>query len=286
MKSVIICFSQTGNTRTIADKIQEGIRTGGHECDIISMKHAKDADLSIYDLTGIGAPTFFYREPLNVNHYIKGMEPGDSRHCFMFCTHGSIIGNTFHYMHKGLSNRGYQVIDAFDTYADSSLQFYPDVMHTTGHPDAAELSEAVEFGKNIFSKSLAVRSGELKTLPEFPLVEDTWWAAAAKVLTLENLKRSFPVFTIDTEKCTQCLECEENCPVDAITIDADPPEIQKDGCIYCLYCEKQCPEGAIIADWTQTTRMIRPNLIKYVQVLKEAQHRGEFRPYVDYEKII
>ncbi len=286
MKALIVCFSQTGNTRKIAENIQSGIRRSGHDCDIVSIKHVKNEDLYPYDLIGIGTPTFYYREPLNVKRFIDGLDKTDGKHCFLFCTHGSIIGNTFFYMQEGLNEKGYKVIDAWDTYADSSLPFYPEVMHTAGHPDSLELSCAEEFGADIFNKSLAIKNGDTETMPVFSLVEDTWWAQDAQMLIPEYLKQFFPKFEIQTEKCTQCMQCQENCPVDAVDLDAQPPEIQKDGCIYCLYCEKQCPEGAIEADWRIVTRMVRPNLEKYVEVLKVARQKGIFRPYVDFENIV
>jgi len=286
MDVLIICFSQTANTRKIADKIQDGIVDGGNTCKIVEMKHANLNDMHHYDLIGIGTPTFFYREPVNVKAFIQRMDNVGGRHCFMFCTHGSIIGNTFYYMQKGLKEKGYVVIDAFDSYADASLQFYPEIWHTAGHPDEIDLKEAEHFGSDICNVSHRIQNRRSDLIPEFVLVEDTWWARDSKKRTLESLRQAFPEFVINPDKCTECRLCQENCPVDAIDILADPPEIQKEGCIFCLYCEKACPEGAIEADWAFIKKMTRGNLKKYVSVLKEAEKDGKFRPYVDYEKII
>lgn len=286
MNVCIICFSQTGNTWKIAEQIQKGILNEGHECRIVSMKNTDPKDLDRYDLIGIGTPTFYYREPRNVSDFIESMDHGKNRRCFLFCTHGSIIGNTFYYMQDALVRKGYQVIDVFDVYADSSLQFYPKVMHTKGHPDSGELSEAEQFGKNICDKSLGAIKGTVKPVPLFARVGDTWWAKDSEVLLPDALRRFFPQFAIDENRCTRCGVCMENCPVDAIDLDAKPPAIQKQGCIFCLYCEKVCPEDAIVADWNDVARVIRGNLKKYVEVLKEAQQQGKFIPHVDYEMIV
>ncbi len=285
MDVLIICFSQTGNTETIANKIRKGILDGGNNCTVNFMKNASGNDIHHYDLVGIGTPTFFYREPLNVNTFIKNMDKGEGKHCFVFCTHGSIMGNTFYYMQNELKKKGYIVIGAFDSYADSSLQFYPKVMHTAQHPDEIELNEAEKFGKDICDISVSIQNGESGLIPDFELIENTWWAEASKMLTPENLQQVFPRFTINPDKCTRCLVCQDNCPVDAIDMEVEPPEIQKEGCIFCLFCEKMCCEGAIEADWTLAKKMTRDNLSKYVSVLKEAEKQGKFRPYVDYEKI-
>lgn len=283
---LIIFFSQTGGTEIIAKKIKQGILNSGNTCEIIKMKGANSKDLSKYDLIGIGAPTFYYREPVNVRNFIKAIDKIDGKHSFLFCTHGSIIGNTFYYMSEELTKKGYMVIGSFDSYSDSWLQYYPKVMHTANHPDDIEIEEAIKFGENICDISNQVQNRESTLIPKFKLIEDIWWANDSKAITLESLKRLYPEFKVDTDKCTKCLTCQENCPVDAINIEADPPEVQNKGCIYCLYCEKSCPEGAIEADWELTKKLTQGNLKKYVKALKESELQGKFRPYVDYESII
>jgi len=286
MNILLIFFSQTGGTERIAYKIQEGILNSDNNCDIIEMKKAENSYLNNYDLIGIGTPTFYYREPINVKNFIQKMKKVGGKHCFIFCTHGSVIGNTFYYMEEELSKNGYLVIDNLDSYSASSIQFYPEIMHTIKHPDEIELEEALNFGKNICDVSLRVKNGETDLIPKFNLIEDTWWAKQSKSLTLDVLRRIFPKFEINTDTCTKCLTCQENCPTDAIDIETEPPEIQKESCIFCGYCEKTCPEGAIETDWKLMRAGSKGNLKMYMQELKKAEEQGKFRPYVDYEKII
>lgn len=286
MRVLVLCFSQTGNTEKIANRIRKGIVDSGNSCDISFLKNTDQKMVKDYDLIGIGTPTFFYREPVNVRRFIQSMEVVKGRHCFLFCTHGSIIGNTFYFMQESLSEKGYVIIDTFDTYADSSIQFYPQPMHTAGHPDEIELAESVKFGEGICSLSRKINDKSAEPIPKFEVVEDTWWARASQTLEPEYLRDFFPKFTINPNKCTACSLCQENCPVDAVDIDANPPEIQNEGCIFCLYCEKSCPEGAIQVDWENIKKVTRVNLAKYVEELKAAEKKGLFRPHVDYTKII
>lgn len=286
MKVLIVCFSQTGNTQKLADKICEGIVDAGNTCTIAGMKHADIGQIPKYDLFGVGTPTFFYREPLNVRAFIQKLPDAGGQPCFLFCSHGSIMGNTLYYMRETLTEKGYTVIGVFDSYADASLQFFPKIWHTEGHPDDIELEEAFEFGKSICETAAKVQNGAHDLIPKVELIEDTWWSETSKQITPASLRKRFPRFSIDLDKCTQCLKCQEDCPVEAIDIQADPPEIQKKGCIFCLYCQKACPEGAIEADWSALTEMTRGNLAKYVEVLKAAEKAGRFRPYVDYQKIV
>ena len=285
MDALIIYFSQTGGTEEVAKIIHSGIMSSGNNCELVRMKDKKARNLKSFDLIGIGCPTFFYRECRNISQFINEMNENGGKHCFIFCTHGSQIGNTFYYMSEGLKKKGYVVIGSYDSYADSSIQFYPKIMHTAHHPDNTELEEAKKFGVNICNLSLRIQKGGPDLLPQFELVEDTWWAKDSNLLTPEILRKISPKFTINVEKCTQCLTCQDNCPGNAINVEKDPPEIQNDGCISCWYCEKGCPEDAIEADWTGMREAARPNLKKYIEILKEAEREGKFRPHVDYEKI-
>ncbi|MFX1450920.1 MAG: EFR1 family ferrodoxin [Promethearchaeota archaeon] len=286
MKVVMIYFSQTGGTEKITKRIQEGILESGNECEIIPMNDARNKKLNSFDIIGIGCPTFYYREPRNVKTFIQNLEKSDGTHSFIYCTHGSIIGNTFYFMAEELNKKGYLVINSFDSYSDSSIQFYPQPMHTARHPDEIELKEANEFGQKICALSLRILEGEKELIPKFELIENTWWARDSKIATPEALRQITPKFEINIDKCTKCLTCQDNCPVEAIDIEVDPPEIQKDGCIFCWYCEKLCPEKAIEANWSLPRKIFKGNLKKYMKELKKAEEQGKFRPYVDYEKII
>ena len=287
LQVLIIYFSQTGNTKKIAETIKKGIFKSGNTCKTEKIKEVDIDKLENYDLIGIGTPTFFYREPTNVKNLIRDIKEIKGKHCFLFCTHGSLIGNTFYYMNEELTKKGFTIIGTFDCYGYSSLQFYPEPMHTEGHPDEIELKEAEEFGENICETSIKIQKGETSLIPKFELISKTWWARQSKQLTLEVLRKMSPKFKINMDKCMieKCLTCQENCPTNAINVEVDPPEIQKEECIFCWYCEKACPVGAIEANWSLMRKGSKANLVGYIEALKEAESQGKFRPYVDYENI-
>jgi MinD superfamily P-loop ATPase len=105
----------------------------------------------------------------------------------------------------------------------------------------------------------------------------------AEALKLENLARLMPTLRIDTETCTQCRTCEENCPVDGIDATADPPAIQNP-CIYCWRCVMVCPEVAIDAvdgDWGDLQKNMPMSYNVYRERLDEAAARGRFNWRMD-----
>ena len=71
MKSIIIYFSQTGNTRKIARSIHSGMKELVEQCDIARIQDVKREDLTRYDLIGLGGPVWHRREPVNVLNFIE-----------------------------------------------------------------------------------------------------------------------------------------------------------------------------------------------------------------------
>jgi len=156
LKILMICFSQTGNTRKIADCIQQGIVEQTNHCHICDLETARQKDLSIYDLVGLGCPVFYYQEPYNVRDFLAELPLLPGKLWFLFCSHGSIIGNTFHSMTSEFKRKEVTVIGYHDTYADAWLPFYPHPTYTSGHPDEHELKAARIFGSEIVKKLMSV----------------------------------------------------------------------------------------------------------------------------------
>jgi MinD superfamily P-loop ATPase len=48
-----------------------------------------------------------------------------------------------------------------------------------------------------------------------------------------------------TERCTNCGECLAGCPMEAIFLQGDRPQIDPDLCTDCGTCSDICPERAI-----------------------------------------
>jgi len=284
MKTLMICFSQTGNTWKIAECIYEGIVDKGGSCELKTLNEVDPASLSGYDLIGLGAPVFWYKEPLNVQDFIKTLPEQGGRHWFAFCTHANVIGNFFPSVAEKLNSKGAKVIGYHHSYADLTVPFYPYPSYTTGHPDEIDFEEAKAFGRNIVicSKQVARDGDEL--IPEPGPVSSEEWIEESKTMTRKKISQIIPKFTINTETCIQCRLCEENCPVGGIDIDARPPRIQ-DPCIYCWRCVSICPTLSVEADWEPLVKMAPANYARYKKELNKVAARGEFRWLIDPDSI-
>jgi NAD-dependent dihydropyrimidine dehydrogenase PreA subunit len=53
-------------------------------------------------------------------------------------------------------------------------------------------------------------------------------------------------YRVIQEKCTRCGKCLEECPMEAISVDAaERYAIDPDACTDCGSCSDVCPDGAI-----------------------------------------
>ena len=283
MKTLIIYFSQTGNTRRVAEEIRQGILTGAEDCQLVALGEVDPSSLGSYDLVGLGCPVFYYQEPLHVREFIAQLPMLPDRQWFVYCTHGAIMGVTLHSMADGLKRKGIRVIGFHDTYAGATLPFYPYPMLTAGHPDETDLEEARIFGKLVGERGRHLVADDSVSFETPPTVPQEW-SDNAERFTPDFLKKIFPALSINSALCSRCYECQAACPVSGIDIDADPPQIQNP-CIYCWNCANICPEAAIEADWSSQVKLAPKLLDRYRYWLNAAATQGKFRWRIDPEEI-
>ena len=293
MKSIIIYFSQTGNTEKVAFAIQAGIKHVAGNCDIAKIKDINPHHLYEYDLIGLGCPIFDYEEPLNVKKFINDLRFVGGKHAFVFSTHGCLPEYFFASIVPRLKKRGLIVIGMRDWYSKVYLSPMPDPYPTEGHPDRIDLMEAETFGREMADHSLRISLGEkslipaspkapLEPPPSPPIEEDDPMSG--------DLQRGYAsTLKFYREKCSypQCRLCMDNCPMDGIDLTIDPPVIAKP-CIRCTYCAKLCPTGALDdSEWVNHLVSMGHDLIKsdLLPLLDKAEREGRFRRLLPANKI-
>jgi flavodoxin/NAD-dependent dihydropyrimidine dehydrogenase PreA subunit len=305
MKSIVIYFSQTGNTREIARAIQKGISASSGQCDIARLQDVDESDLAGYDLIGLGGPVWHRREPANIMNFIEyTMNSLEGRHAFAFCTHGLLPGRFIARVVVMMKQKGLVVIGWNDWYGSVTMPEKPKPYFTDGHPDEIDIKQAEEFGREMAERSQRIGAGEKELVPQLPTGHDyddiymgrgqSWQLKKekqtpkqgdAELLELTGL-RDFP-FNFNREKCLypKCTLCIDNCPTNSINMLVDPPIIRK-RCDRCWYCEQVCPSGAIEVDWESVVRVIDNNLYdNFSELSNEAEAKGFFRRLVPLEDV-
>ena len=62
--------------------------------------------------------------------------------------------------------------------------------------------------------------------------------------------------SINPDRCKNCKDCVNSCPVEALTAGVDIPEFDYPECINCLCCIEMCPEKAIYQDKSLLAKLI------------------------------
>ena len=160
MKSIVIYFSQTGNTEKVAKAIQTGIKQIAGYCDIAKIKDINPKELFEYDLIGLGSAVFGGQLGsmavfLNKLRFVGG------KHAFLFCTHGSVEhgGDFFPSAYRRAEKSGLVIIGTGDWYGDCYLLHMPQPYPTAGHPDEIDLKEAENFGREMVKRSWRISAG-------------------------------------------------------------------------------------------------------------------------------
>jgi flavodoxin/ferredoxin len=255
MNSIIIYYSQSGNTRKIAKAIQKGAAQQAGQCDITQIKDMEPSDVNQYDLIGLGSPVWNGGFTPNVRTFVENIPQQDGRHIFSFNTHGVMPELYFPSVVRKLKAKGFTVIGMRDWYGSVHFQIAPKPYFTDGHPDEIDLREAEEFGREMVERSQRIHEGETNLIPPLPKLELT-----PQLLVLLEFYQSghnpHGRLKYDREKCTypKCRLCEDHCLMGYIDLSADPPRYGSEGdeCdmwMGCTFCELICPTGAIHCDW-------------------------------------
>ncbi|MFC1942361.1 EFR1 family ferrodoxin [Chloroflexota bacterium] len=297
VKGIVVYFSQTGNTKSIAEAVHKGMSQMMAQCDIARLKDVGTKELAGYELIGIGSPIWVYREPTIVGNFIESMIPADveGKQVFTFCTHGTCLGNYFARVVPSLNQRGLTVIGWKDWYCSVSLPYMPKPYYTDGHPDDVDLKEAEDFGREMVERSRKVAAGETNLIPALPRgkeYDDLYFAFPGgahsyfpKDIEGEFTKvRSFQ-FVINMGKCTRCGICEDNCPTNSIDFSETTP-VFRPNCDRCWFCEQICPEGAIEVDWEPHNRILSKVADTTIAPpADKAEAQGRFRRLIPIEEV-
>ena len=275
MKTLVIYFSLTGNTRKVARAIHEGINQRTGRCDITTFKKTDVSRLAEYDVLVLGSPVWGGVPP-NVVQFIDTMPHLGGKHCAVFCTHGASPERFFPLIFSCLEKKGVSLIAYKDWYGSVYRPAAPTPYLTDGHPDEIDLEEAEEFGREITELSVKIREGKIKSEKSMP---------KAELGPRESLNR--PVPRLNAEKCSypSCRLCMDKCPLKSIDLSVSPPVFAKP-CSFCYFCEMICPEGAVEADYSGYADVFRQHAReKFEKVLEKAEKQGTFRRLVPLSEV-
>lgn len=155
MNILVAYYSETGNTRKVAEAIFAGIRHIKKK--LLPIEQAED--LGSYDLIFCGFPVQHHSVPAKMVHFLQNIPSG--KKLAIFATHGSLRGGekavSAFYAALSLA-KGQTILGTFGCRGQVKFQLLDEWMEkpherawameaqsANGHPDAAELEDARSF---------------------------------------------------------------------------------------------------------------------------------------------
>jgi flavodoxin len=161
MKSLVVYYSETGNTKKVAEAIYEGIQQEREILDLGSVK-----DLKGYDLIFFGFPVISGKMAKKAAEFLETNSQG--RRIALFCTQGAAKDSKFalgalEHAKKicsgatvsGTFNCRGEVVHKILEAVSQKPEFHSWVesaKDSTGHPDQSDLEQATEFAKEVVLK--------------------------------------------------------------------------------------------------------------------------------------
>ena len=276
MRALIIYFSQSGNTKKMAQAITKGILSTGSECTLLRIDKVNINNLTDYDVIGIGSPVWAGVPP-HVQKFIESFPTLTGKYAFSFCTHGAMPWRFIPTMARLLVSKDLTVLANRGWYCSCDFPFVPKPYLTDGHPDDIDLEEGEAFGREMMELAAKVAAGHTDLVPPIP-----------------DMPPPRPIIppivrmNINLEKCTypECTLCMDHCRMKIIDLSAKSPIYPRKGCQTCYFCEYICPTGAVELDYAARTAFdMQAARGPFTDAMAKAEAEGRFRRIVPLDQI-
>ncbi len=236
MANYRITFSPTGGTARAAEILASAI--ADHWTHIDLLPAIPETEFTADDVCLIAVPSFGGRIPTTSAERLQNIRANGAR-AILVCVYGNrAYEDTLSELQDVLESRGFRCIAAVAAIAEHSIvrEF------GAGRPDADDCAELTAFAETIRER-LADPAEKPLSVP----------GAHGTYKPYQNT----PIVPAETDACTNCGICIEECPTRAI--GAAPDAIDPERCIKCMRCTAVCPTGARKLDG-KITAMLRERL--------------------------
>ena len=280
MKIPIIYFSSSGNTKYVAQLIENGLKFVKLEPELIQFNSIKKAPMNFeeVEVLGIGAPIYAMAFTLNILDWVKKLPIVKSKvRFFLFDTNAGLPGPSIKQIRKILEKKNFKFIGAIEVTVPTrdsvfELKFFKYVKWSRN-----KIHKIFQFGVRlgkIIKTGVGVLDWSNPTL--FGPIIRAYFQKLEKPL----YKYTSYLISYNRNKCTECKTCERDCTSKAILFNKKPI-INHRKCILCFRCLRNCPEKALYFKLLPKTKFfMSPKTIRgYIppnEILKEYSHIRAF----------
>ena len=105
MKTCVLYFSRTGNTKRMAEAISKSVKA-----PIFAMTSSEPSVVEDFDLLIVGTPVEGFRPARKTMKFVERLPKAEGKKAILFCTCALWKGRTFKVLEKELSRKGYDII--------------------------------------------------------------------------------------------------------------------------------------------------------------------------------
>ena len=260
MKSLLLYYSTTGNTRVACEYIKSKIKN----TDLILYDILSDEELlfSDYDVIGVAFFTDSWQPPKLLMSYVEKLNNLAGKYAFSINTYGCISGKSARTMCKLLKNKKMKILGAHSLHTPEN---YPPMI-LSGHgfeesPNQKEKQKFDLFIEELDHQLMQIEQGEI------PFEKKVKIGCLNAVLPSNpnffmNIVTGKQGFAVNEERCVQCGICVNRCPVKAITLK-EKIMIEPRLCQKCWSCYNHCPQQAIYKGKYQGEGQYKKPLVSY-----------------------
>jgi flavodoxin/Pyruvate/2-oxoacid:ferredoxin oxidoreductase delta subunit len=248
MNVTIIYFSQTGNTRKVAEAMAKAFCEVGHVTSTIPLKKATPQDTAACELIGVGTPCFSSQAPTPIKSFLSTLPQLNNHRGFVFATSGGAPGRVLSDLSGLLQSKGADVIGGFLCHGEVRHPAPCLIGRLPNRPNTEDLARARRFALAVAEHVSAGRSGPVaESRPDTFMPKEKFYNLVASLSKAGFLRLVLPEPAPNWARCNQCNWCVHECPVQNITLQPYP--VLGHRCIRCYRCLTGCPQKAFVADW-------------------------------------
>jgi len=229
----IYCFSGTGNTLLICQRMKKVFDSKGSKTRLLRIENEDPKNIVPENIIGLAFPVaIFSTYPVVVN-FIKGMPKADGTKVFMVDTMGGLSLGLVSHVKTMLRRKGYNTIGAKEFVMPDN--FIPSLDKDLKNPG---IMEKAFLKAEAYAEKLWHGKTSWHSVPVFPAF--TFWLSQLVFKIPRFRKKSVKM---DKDKCVKCGLCAKLCPVKNITMREYPVFLDK--CQLCMRCIAFCSAHAL-----------------------------------------
>jgi len=227
------CFSGTGNTLLVADKMAETFKRNEIDVTVNLMEKTKPSKIELDCVIGLAFPVAVFTTYPLVWRFIEAMPNAKGTRVFMVDTMGGFSISVKGALKELLTTKGYKPCAVKEIKMPDNYTPTDEKIYNSSSKILEGLVQAEDFALDILSGQAKWRS--------VPLLGTLWNKLLLQKFIWDYIGNND--LTLEKTKCIKCSLCSKICPTGNIKMQEYP--VFNKTCEMCMRCIAFCPANAL-----------------------------------------